>query len=143
MESTQEEILEELNSVYNKLLQEPNIDISQAIREITRNIPTTLNLDHNKMLLKEVSMQEVEEAVMTMPLGKSPWLDGFTIDLFNTFWSFIKEDVHAIVENSRRNKTVMGDFNATFLTLIPKDEGAYSTNWFRPTYLFNSICKII
>ena len=92
------------------------MDKTQTIREMTNNNPTILNKNNNMMLLREVSMQEVEEALMTMPLGKAPGLDGFTIAFFKSCWSFIKEEVHALVEDTWVNKTVLRDFNAIFLT---------------------------
>jgi len=77
--------MSELNDFYRKLLEEHRVDKSQTIREITSKIPTILNQDHNKMLLQEASMQEVEEAVMSMPNGKALGPDGFTIDFFKIY----------------------------------------------------------
>ena len=69
---THEDISTELNNFYSRLLKEPRVDRSHAIREITKNIPSILNQNHSKMILREVSMQEVEEVVMSMPIGKAP-----------------------------------------------------------------------
>jgi len=71
-------------------------------------------------------MQEVEEVVMAMPKDEAPGPHGFTIDFYKKCWSFIKNEVHAVVEYSRINKTILGALNATFLTLILKEEGVDS-----------------
>ena len=55
------------------------------------------------MFLREVLMQEVEEVVMSMPKGEAPRLDGLTIDLYKICWSFIKDEVRALMEESRVN----------------------------------------
>lgn len=52
MVCSQEEISKKLNTFYGRLLEEPNMDKSQTIREIANNILTILNQDHNTMLLK-------------------------------------------------------------------------------------------
>ena len=48
-----------------------------------------------------------------------------------------------IVEGSRTKKGVLKAFNATFLTLIPKEAGADTPDKFRPIVLCNVIYKII
>ena len=78
-----------------------------------------------------------------MAQGKAPSLDGFTTNLFQFFWEMIKEEVWAIVEESRSKRGVLKDFNATFLTLIPKGEGVDSPDKFRLIALYNVIYKII
>ena len=48
-----------------------------------------------------------------------------------------------IVEESKTKRRVLKAFNATFLTLIPKDAGADTPDKFRPIALCNVIYKII
>ena len=54
----------------------------------------------------------------------------------------IKEEVLPIVEESRKSRGVLKAFNATFLSLIPKGEGADTLGKFRPIALCNVIYKI-
>ena len=95
------------------------------------------------MLVSPVSMQEVEEAVNQMALGKAPGPDGFTSNFFHYFWDMVKDEVVEIVEESRTKKGVLRAFNATFLSLIPKEAGADRPDKFRPIALCNVIYKII
>ena len=88
-------------------------------------------------------MQEVEEVVNQMALGKAPGLDGFTSNFFHHFWDLVKGEVLKIIEESRRKRGVLKAFNATFLNLIPKEAGAYSPEKYRPIALCNMIYKII
>ena len=87
-------------------------------------VPRLVTGENNEMLIKPIGMQEVEEAVNQMALGKAPVPDGFTSNFFHFFWDLFKEDVLNIVEESRTKKGVLKAFNATFLTLIPKEVGA-------------------
>ena len=72
------------------------------------------------MLMKSISLQEVEEVVFQMKEGTAPGPNGFTINFFHYFWEMIKLDVWNIVEQSRVSGRILPTFNATFLTLIPK-----------------------
>ena len=95
------------------------------------------------MLTKLVTMQEVEEAVNQMALGKAPGPNVFTSNFFHYFWDLIKEEVFEIIEESRDKKGVLKSFNETFLTLIPKEARADSLDKFHPIALYNVIYKII
>ena len=79
---SQEELETELTNYFNSLLKEPRNDQDQDIKKITKNIPKILTEDHNKMLIRKVSLQEVEDMIMGMHNGKSPGLNGFTIDFY-------------------------------------------------------------
>ena len=88
-------------------------------------------------------MQEVEEVVNQMALGKSPGPDGFTSNFFHYFWDLVKEEVLNIAEESRNKRGVLKTFNATFLTLIPKEAGVNSPDKFQLIASCNVIYKII
>jgi hypothetical protein len=64
----------------------------------------------------------VDQAVKEMPLGKAPGPDGFTTDFFHLCWPMIREEVWKLVEESITSGKVLSALNATFLTLIPKEE---------------------
>lgn len=78
-----------------------------------------------------------------MEKGTAPGPDGFTVDFYQFFWDIVKEEVWEIVEESRKSKRILKAFNATFLTLISKEQGANSLEKFHPISLCNVILKII
>ena len=92
--------------------------------------------------MRPIEQEEVKEAVMQMEKGSAPGPDGFTVDFYQFFWDLVKEEVWEIVEESRKSKSIIKAFNATFLTLIPKEQGANSPDKFRPISLCNVILKI-
>ena len=65
-------------------------------------------------------MVEVENAVKQMAKDKSSGLDGFTTKFFHASWEWLKEEIWAMVEDSRKSESVLRALNSTFLTLIPK-----------------------
>ena len=77
------------------------------------------------------------------PVGKAPGLNEFTVDFFHYCWHLIKADVWKIVEESRKTLGILPAFNSTFLSLIPKEAKATTTQAFRPIALCNVIYKLI
>ncbi len=88
-------------------------------------------------------MVELEAVVKKMAKDKAPGPDGFTTNYFHEGWDWLKDQLHIIVENSRRMGDILMAFNATFLTLIPKEKGMEDPGKFRPISLCNIIYKII
>jgi hypothetical protein len=84
------------------------------------------------MLLRRIELIEVEEVIFQMEKGKAPGSDGFTIDFFLSCWDLVKEELWEVVEESRRTRRDIKAFNATFLSLIPKEHGTDNPGKFRP-----------
>ena len=80
-----------------------------------------VNEEKNEALLHHISQEEVNEDMQQTLAGKALGPNGFTADFFHYYWHFIKTDVWQIVEESRKTLGVLPSFNATFLTLIPKE----------------------
>eukprot|EP00253_Pinus_taeda_P026308 PITA_26308 len=128
---------------FKRIAQESPIDRTDAINSLMQSIPKVVTKDQNLALLNEISMEEVEEAVKSMPNDKSPGPDGFTIKFFKACWQTIKTEIWEVVEDSRRSGTILKSFNSTFLALIPKEENAQTPEKFKPIALCNVIYKII
>jgi hypothetical protein len=78
-----------------------------------------------------------------MKMGKSPSLDGFTIEFFQKYWKIFGKDIWEVVEESQNSGSMIKAFNATFIALIPKEKEANTTETFRPIALCNVIYKIV
>ena len=95
---THGEIEEELTHYLAEILNEDIHDRERDIAQITRLIPPSVTRENNEMLVKPVTLQEVEEAVNQMALGKSLGSDGFTSNFFHYFWDMVKNEVVEIVK---------------------------------------------
>jgi len=134
---------EELTQYFNSLVKEPSNDQEKDIKNITNHIRKIFSNDHNKMIMRKVELQDIEEVVMSMPNGKAPEPNGFTIDFYKVCHPILKHDVHVLTEESRIQMFVLKALNITFLTLIPKGDLVDSLDKFPPIALCNVIYKII
>eukprot|EP00253_Pinus_taeda_P011463 PITA_11463 len=132
-----------LSDHFKSIAQEPPINREEAIKELTAAIPKTITSYQNWALCREISLEEVEEAIRSMPNDKTPGPDGFTINFYKACWSIVKQEVWEVVEDSIRSGTILKSLNSTFLALIPKVEEAKTPDKFRPIALCNVIYKII
>eukprot|EP00253_Pinus_taeda_P001936 PITA_01936 len=132
-----------LREHFNSIAQEPHLDREEAIKELLKAIPKSINSDQNWALCREITLGEVEEAVNSMPNDKAPGPDGFTINFYKACWHIIKQEVWDVVEDSRRSGSILKSINSTFIALIPKEEEANTPEKFRPIALCNVIYNII
>ena len=87
-----EEMEQELLDYFKGIHQEPLVNRQQAIDQITSLIPKLIMAEHNQMLLRPVSLQEFESAMVQFKDGKAPGPDGFTSNFFHHLWDLIKHE---------------------------------------------------
>ena len=121
-----QEVATLLTKHFNNRAQEPGVDRTEAIEELTQAIPKIITNEKNLALIREISLDEVEEAIRSMPNDKAPRPDGFTINFYKACWSFVKTEIWEVVEDSRCSCSILKSLNSTFLALIPKEEEANS-----------------
>eukprot|EP00253_Pinus_taeda_P031999 PITA_31999 len=136
-------IEQELLTYFKQVHHETQTDRTEAIDKIIKSIPKIITEEHNQMLLKLITLQEVEKAVQQLKEGKAPGPNGFTSNFFHNFWDLIKLEVWQVVEESRANRWMLPSMNATFITLIPKEAHSRTPDKFRPIALCNIIYKIV
>lgn len=79
------DILEFLSDHFSSIAQELQISREEAIRELLKAIPKSVTSEQNWALSREITLEEVEEDVRSMPNDKAPGLDGFTINFYKAF----------------------------------------------------------
>ena len=80
----------------------------------------------NNSLKEEITKEELEKIVHSFQKGKSPGLDGLTIEFFQEFYDLVKEDLLKVVQESQRAEKVLGALNTTLLDLSPKKQNPSS-----------------
>ena len=72
--------------------------------------------------MRHITIEEVDLALHDNPEGKAPGPNDFTSKFFHHCWPMVREEVWEIIEDYRTSGQVLPALNATFLTLIPKEE---------------------
>ncbi|GJR66442.1 hypothetical protein Tco_0012507 [Tanacetum coccineum] len=71
-------------------------------------------------MVREISDQEVKDAIFSIGDDKSPGPDGFTAAFFKEAWNIIANDVYLAVREFFRNGTLLKEINHTIIALLPK-----------------------
>jgi len=104
-----------LREHFQAIAQEPQSNREEAIKELLKAVPKSINSDQNWALCREITMEEVEEAVRSMPNDKSPRPDGFTINFYKACWHIVKQEVRDVVEDSKCSGSILKSINSTFV----------------------------
>ncbi|GJR02332.1 RNA-directed DNA polymerase, eukaryota, reverse transcriptase zinc-binding domain protein [Tanacetum coccineum] len=96
----------------------------------------------NKMVT-EFSENEIKIAMFDIEDSKAPGLDGYSSAFFKKAWKVIGSDVCNAVREFFRNGRMLGEVNATLISLIPKVQTPSKVTDFRPIACCNVFYKCI
>eukprot|EP00253_Pinus_taeda_P027567 PITA_27567 len=112
--------------------------------------PDFLNIIENKIseaqngeLDKEITREEIEWSIRSMPLDKAPGPDGFSTSFYKTHWDIIKKDYIRMAKNFYTKCKMGSSIKSSHLALIPKEPNPQTFDRFRPISLCNVSYKII
>nr|GEW26151.1 hypothetical protein [Tanacetum cinerariifolium] len=98
-------------------------------------------------MIREVSDQEIKDAIFSMRNDKSPGPDGYTAAFFKEAWDIISKDIMLAIREFFVNGKLLKELNHTIIALIPKVSSPAWVNDYRPisccNVLFKCISKII
>ena len=97
----------------------------------------------NAKLLKIPLEEEIQRTIFEMNPLKALGPDGMPGLFFKNFWHIVRNQLIQIVQSFFRDGWLLKDMNKTFITLIPKVQGAYNFGHFRPISLSNFCYKVI
>ncbi|GJR75171.1 putative reverse transcriptase domain, reverse transcriptase zinc-binding domain protein [Tanacetum coccineum] len=98
-------------------------------------------------MIREVTTQEVKQAMFSMGDDKSPGPDGYTVAFFKEAWEIVATDVTNAVRGFFTNGKLLKELNHTIIALISKIQSPLRVNDYRPisccNVLFKCISKIL
>ena len=108
-----------------------------------QEIPQTISAEMNRKLTKEVSEQEIYQAVFSMQPNKSPEPDGMSPCFFQKFWQIVKSDIVPTVQSFFHSGFLLKSINKTLISLIPKLDSPTLVTEYRSISLCNVSYEII
>lgn len=125
-------------SRYQKLFTAGNTDAKRVIE----CVPQTINPAQNSKLVKEVTNEEVRDALFQMNPDKAPGPDDMTPGFFQKHWRIVGKDVINLTCQFFRTGEILQGLNDTILVLIPKKTNPTLVGELRTIALCNVIMKI-
>lgn len=116
---------------YKVLLGTEKSRTHSVCEEILMNGPV-LNADHQERLIRDVSEEEILQAMFSIPGDKSPGPDEFGTHFFKDAWSIIRDDIIGAIKDFFSSGKLLKEVNTIILTLIPKVKCPSSVTEFRP-----------
>jgi hypothetical protein len=98
-----------------------------------------LNGEEASSLEDPFEEREVREVIKGMDRDKAPGPDGFFMAFFQDCWEVVKEDFMAVFEEFHARGKFVKSINSTFISLIPKIQGAKEVKDFRPISLVGGV----
>ena len=87
--------------------------------------------------------EEIRDAVWACDPTKAPNADGYNMNFIRKMWSEIGVEFYGTIEDFFVSGSLPRGSNMTWVTLIPKVEGAKEIKEFRPISMVRSVHKVI
>ncbi|GKA48560.1 RNA-directed DNA polymerase, eukaryota, reverse transcriptase zinc-binding domain protein [Tanacetum coccineum] len=102
-----------------------------------------LNNEDDLKMVRPVSDSEIKNAMFDIEDSKAPGPDGYTSRFYKSTWSIIGKEVCTAVREFFLTGKLLGEVNATLISLVPKIPTPDKVSDFRPIACCNVIYKCI
>jgi len=102
-----------------------------------------LSVEKSKELVKEVTIEEIEEAFMSCDPTKAPGYDGFNLKCLKHVGPAVGAEFSRCILNFFEEGKLPAGLNTTWVTLLPKKKDAIDITDFRAISMVGSMYKVI
>ncbi|XP_039026534.1 uncharacterized protein LOC120160184 [Hibiscus syriacus] len=145
---TYDDMSKEVVSFFSKLLgsSDPMVkDTDPALLNNLLNFSMSAEASYN--LVKEVTEEEIKNAIFCQGNDKAPGPDGFTPYFFKVSWAIVGNDVMSAIKFFFSNYFMHPTFNSTIIALVPKIPNPRAVKDYQPisccSVIYKTITKIL
>ncbi|KAG2696272.1 hypothetical protein I3760_07G050900 [Carya illinoinensis] len=109
------------------------------LQDLSNLVQHSILEEENANLLQLPSIQEVKEAMFSIPVDSSPGPDGFGSGFYKACWDIVEVDVVATVRELFLGIPIPRFYSASYIVLIPKMQRPTGFDKFRPI----SLCSVV
>ena len=129
---------------YKELYSETVNKTPEQIRHFISNADTpSLNEQEKEMCDKDITEQEVCDAIQSFKKAKTPGSDGLTVEFYEKFWTIVKNNFMNVICESYQKGVLSQTQRMAIITLLDKGKNRYLLKNWRPISLLNVDYKII
>jgi hypothetical protein len=140
-EQSKENTFSYIREEYSKIYKYERIDL-EAAKEITKEAPQ-ITETQNSLMSQEISLEEIEKTIRSLPNNKSPGSDGLTYEFYKLTEEVISPLLYKLFNQVLISGILPKSWCKNLIILIPKKSTNLEdlNNW-RPISLVNSDAKI-
>ncbi|KAL3678874.1 hypothetical protein R1sor_021830 [Riccia sorocarpa] len=118
-------------------------DQTETREQVLQLVDNTVTEKENENLTDIPGLEEVERIMSLMSPGKSPGLDGLTIEVLKITWEWMKYPCVRMLKEVWTNKRIGKTNKVAVIKLLPKGEGRTKLKQWRPISLLSLTYRLI
>lgn len=121
-------------------IEEPRMFIQEDMDLL---LPNKCSDDQKCALTKPFTRAEIRDVFFALPHNKTCGPDGYSAEFFCGCWDIVGSEVCEAIEEFFASSSMLRQWNATTLILVPKIPNTSTTSDFRPISCLNTIYKVV
>lgn len=138
------EIKEEAVRFFSEFLNQSPVNYNgTTTEELQKLLKFRCSDEDCRLLVAEVTEEDVHKVLFAMPANKSPGPDGFPCEFFKIAWPVIAHDFTVAIQSVFRFGFLPKGVNSTILALVPKKTDSMEMRDYRPIACCNVLYKVV
>lgn len=128
---------------FSKLMTEELATPLYDPQDLSILMPYRCSKNQKRDLMKDFTRQEIKDTFFSLPRNKTCSLDGYYAEFFTGSWSIVGAEATDAILEFFKSGSLLNQWNATTLILIPKLPNSDKAKDFRPISCVNTLYKVI